>query len=179
MRAIMSPPLSPAASYPATLTVVNGIAESAGRSSRLGATPAATRCEPEGGDHRAVVGAQLRPRYAYPDRRASRARCSASTRNRELAATPPPITSVSTPLARHASIALAVSTSQTASWKLAATSATGTGSPARSRASTQRATAVFSPEKEKSKRCAAWSFGAVRPRGNAIEAGRRPAPYGR
>ena len=35
----------------------------------------------------------------------------------------------------------------------AATSATGTGSPVRSRASTQRATAVLSPENEKSKRC--------------------------
>ena len=35
---------------------------------------------------------------------------------------------------------------------------TGTGSPARSRASTQRATAVFSPEKEKSNRCAARSL---------------------
>ena len=44
----------------------------------------------------------------------------------------------------------AVSTSTTASWHDAATSATGTGSPAASRASTQRATAVFSPEKEKS-----------------------------
>ena len=52
-----------------------------------------------------------------------------------------------------ASSALRTSTSQTASWKLAATSATGTGSPDRSRASTQRATAVLSPENEKSKRC--------------------------
>ena len=52
-----------------------------------------------------------------------------------------------------ASTALRVSTSQTASWNDAATSATGTGSPDRSRASTQRATAVFRPEKEKSKRC--------------------------
>ena len=33
---------------------------------------------------------------------------------------------------------------------IAATSATGTGSPAASRCSTQRATAVFSPENEKS-----------------------------
>jgi hypothetical protein len=47
-------------------------------------------------------------------------------------------------------MALRVSTSTTASWNEAATSATGTGSPARCRASTHRATAVFSPAKEKS-----------------------------
>ena len=51
---------------------------------------------------------------------------------------------------RQARTALRVSTSATASWKEAATSATGTSSPAARRASTQRATAVFSPEKEKS-----------------------------
>ena len=71
----------------------------------------------------------------------------------------------------QASIALAVSTSQTASWKLAATSASGTSSPSRCRVSTQRATAVFSPENEKSKRCLSWSFRAVSPRGNATYAG--------
>ena len=54
------------------------------------------------------------------------------------------------PCSVQASTALRVSTSTTASWNAAATSATGTGSPSRCRASTQRATAVFSPENEKS-----------------------------
>ena len=63
-------------------------------------------------------------------------------------------------------MALALSTSQTASWKLAAMSATGTSRPSRSRASTQRATAVLTPEKEKSNRCRTRSLRAVSPRGN-------------
>ena len=173
MRTIIGPPPVPAAS-PRDSDIVNGMAESAGRSRRR-RDPGGDQVRAERRDHRAVVGAQLRPRYAQRDA-ARRRRSSASARSRELAATPPPITSVSTPWSRQASIALAVSTSQTASWKLAATSSTGTGSPARSRASTQRATAVFSPENEKSNRCAARSFGAVRPRGNAIAAGRRRGP---
>ena len=61
-----------------------------------------------------------------------------------------------------------MSTSQTASWKDAATSATGTGSPDASRASTQRATAVLRPENEKSKRCRSRSRREVRPRGKSI-----------
>ena len=138
---------------------VSGIAESAGRSSRLGAHARGDEMRAERGDHRAVVGAQRRPRARAPDAVPRRARSSASARSREFAATPPPMTSVSMPYVRHASIAFAVSTSQTASWNCAATSATGTGSPARSRASTQRATAVLRPENEKSKRCAARSFG--------------------
>ena len=77
-------------------------------------------------------------------------RSSASARSREFAATPPPISRWSTPCSVQASTALRVSTSTTASWKAAATSATGTGSPSRSRVSTQRATAVFRPENEKS-----------------------------
>src|SRR5215469_11289869 len=67
-------------------------------------------------------------------------RSAASARSRELAATPPPITRWPTPLARHAATAFFVSTSATASWNEAATSATGTGSPAASRASTHLAT---------------------------------------
>ena len=67
-----------------------------------------------------------------------------------------------------ASTALRVSTSQTASWNDAATSATGTGSPEASRASTQRATAVFRPENEKSKRCRSRSRREVSPRGKSI-----------
>ncbi len=50
------------------------------------------------------------------------------------------------PVYSQASTALAVRTSQTASWKDAATSFTGTSSPSRWRVSTQRDTAVFSPE---------------------------------
>ena len=61
-----------------------------------------------------------------------------------------------------------VSTSATASWKDAATSATGTGSPACCRASTHRATEVFRPEKEKSKVPSRYF-----PRGKAIVA---PSP---
>ena len=61
--------------------------------------------------------------------------------------------------------ALRVSTSATASCKEAATSVTGTGSPAASRASTQRATAVFRPAKEKSS-VPSWYL----PRGKAIAA---------
>jgi hypothetical protein len=77
-------------------------------------------------------------------------RSSARARSRELAATPPLITRCSTPLAVHASTALRVSTSTTDSWNAAAMSGTRSGRPARSASSTQRATAVFSPENEKS-----------------------------
>ena len=62
-------------------------------------------------------------------------------------------------------------TSTTASWNAAATSASGTGSPARSRVSTQRATAVFSPVKEKSNRWRSRSRGPVSPRGKSMDAG--------
>ena len=57
---------------------------------------------------------------------------------------------VGTSLSLQTFSAFRVRTSTTASWNDAATSATGTGSPARSAASTQRATAVFRPENEKS-----------------------------
>ena len=67
-----------------------------------------------------------------------------------------------------ASMALRVSTSQTASWNDAATSATGTGSPLASRASIQRATAVLRPENEKSKRCRSRSLRFDRPRGKSM-----------
>jgi len=77
-------------------------------------------------------------------------RSTARARSRELAATPPPITRSVTPCWRQAVTAFLVSTSATASWKDAATSATGTGSPASVRASTQRATAVLRPANEKS-----------------------------
>ena len=67
-----------------------------------------------------------------------------------------------------ASMALRVSTSQTASWKEAATSATSIVTPARCWVSTQRATAVLSPEKEKSKRCRSRSRLAESPRGKSM-----------
>ena len=60
--------------------------------------PGGDQVRAERGDHRAVVGAQLRPRAPAPGCRACSARCSASARSRELAATPPPMTRVSTPL---------------------------------------------------------------------------------
>ena len=93
----------------------------------------------------------------------------ANVTNLLLAATPPPITRSATPLSRQAATARVVSTSTTASWNDAATSATGTGSPARSRASTQRATAVLRPLNVK-------SYGASRttPRGKPI-ASRSPS----
>ena len=118
---------------------------------------------PECGHHRAVVGAQARAAAPAAGSRPRRTAPAASARSRELAATPPPMRRSSTPCSWQASTALRVSTSATASWKLAATSATGTGSPDRSRASTQRATAVFSPENEKSNRCRSMSLRDVRP----------------
>ncbi|EUA07149.1 putative tRNA threonylcarbamoyladenosine biosynthesis Gcp domain protein [Mycobacterium xenopi 4042] len=56
-------------------------------------------------------------------RPASRQRCSASSRSRELAATPPAISNVDTPSSAAARTAFMVSTSATASWKPAAMSA--------------------------------------------------------
>ena len=100
----------------------------------------------------AARAASRRPRRTAP----ARARAAASWPRRRRRAR-----GARTPFSAHASSALRVSTSTTASWNDAATSATGTGSPAASRASTQRATAVFRPLKEKSKRCRSRS----RPRG--------------
>ena len=131
------------------LTTSIGSELSAPRSGADGATPAATSREPSAATIAplSVHSRGLGTRSTMP---AAAQRSSASARSRELAATPPPSTRWSTPWSRQARTALAVSTSATASWNDAATSATGTGSPARSRASTQRATAVFSPENEKS-----------------------------
>src|SRR5258708_22808725 len=132
------------------MTSVTGIDESAGNSSEDGGTSRASSSAPSAATiaplsvHSPGLGTRSRTRAASQ-------RSAAGARSGELAATPPPITSWSTPLARHASTALRVSTSATASWNDAATSATGTASPAASRPSTQRATAVFSPENEKSK----------------------------
>src|SRR5215468_2462876 len=96
------------------LTVVMGRAESASRSRRLAGTPAVTRCAPS--------AATIAPLSVHRPGRGTRtaipcaaARSTASARSRELAATPPPMTRVSIPYSRHAPIAFAVSTSQTAS----------------------------------------------------------------
>ena len=77
----------------------------------------------ERGDHRAVVRAQPGPRHPQPDAGVARSAPAASARSRELAATPPPIIRWSTPSSLQARTALRVSTSTTASWKDAATSA--------------------------------------------------------
>nr|KEP23528.1 hypothetical protein DA06_07645 [Georgenia sp. SUBG003] len=78
------------------------------------------------------------------------ARSAASSRSRELAEKPPPMTRVSHPLRSHAASDLVTRTSATASEKPAATSAAGTSSPRSWQASTYRATAVLRPENEKS-----------------------------
>ena len=67
-----------------------------------------------------------------------------------------------------ASMALRVSTSHTASWNDAATSATSIVTPARCCVSTHRATAVLRPENEKSKRCRSRSRRWVSPRGKSM-----------
>ncbi len=146
-----------------TTTSVTGSEESAGISSGDGGTSAGQQFGAECGHHGAVVRAQS---WAWAPGAGSRPRRSAraaSARSRELAATPPPMIRSATPFRLHAATALAVSTSATDSWNDAATSLTGTGSPAACRASIQRATAVFSPAKEKSSVPSRYL-----PRGNAI-----------
>src|ERR1035437_1222338 len=128
-------------------TNVTGIDESAGRSRAEGRRPLATIAAPS--------AATIAPLSVHKPGRGTRRRIPAVSqrswamaRKRVLAATPPPTSRSSTPCSRQARTALRVNTSTTASWKLAATSATGARSPA----STQRATEVLRPENEKSKR---------------------------
>src|SRR5215467_8722941 len=135
--------------YYAAVMAVTGSEESAAKSSADGAAPRDTSSAPS--------AATIAPLSVHSPGRGTRRpmpaaahRSAASARSRELAATPPPITRWPTPFARQAATAFFVRTSATASWQEAATSAIGTGSPAASRASTYLATAVFSPEKEKS-----------------------------
>src|SRR5215469_1825291 len=146
----------------AAVMAVTGSEESAAKSSADGAAPRDTSSEPSAATI-APLSVQSPGRGTRSTMPAAAHRSAASARSRELAATPPPITRWSTPLARPAATAFFVSTSATASWNEAATSATGTGSPAVSRASTHLATAVFSPEKEKSLVPSAYL-----PRGKAI-----------
>src|SRR5512132_1198056 len=76
---------------------------------------------------------------------------SIRSRNRVLATTPPPSSTVSTRRSRAASIVLATWTSTMASWNDAARSAGSTSRPAWRSALTCRSTAVFRPDSEKSK----------------------------
>nr|BFE76581.1 hypothetical protein GCM10020092_098820 [Actinoplanes digitatis] len=55
------------ASYPATVTEVNGIAESARQVEPAGRDPGGHQMRAERGHHRTVVGAEARPRHPYPD----------------------------------------------------------------------------------------------------------------
>ncbi len=114
-----------------------------------GCAPPAMRCAPSA----AIItplSVHNRGRGTRSVRPAAAQRSSASARIREFAVAPPPRTRVSTPTSCAARTAFIVSTSATDSWKPAATSATGTSSPARCFASTNRATAVLRPENEKS-----------------------------
>ena len=147
---------------------VTGSEESAGRSRAEGCRPRATISAPS--------AATIAPLSVHSPGRGTRtrmpcaaARSSASTRSREFAATPPPIRMSSTPSLAAASTALRVSTSHDR--LLERRGHVGDRAPAhrtRSRASTHRATAVLSPENEKSKRCRSRSRRDVRPRGKSI-----------
>src|SRR5215472_506632 len=142
-------PYRAASSTWAATTLVTGIEESAGRSSGDGGTSRASSSAPSAATMAplSVHSPGLGTRSRIP---AEAQRSAASARSRELAATPPPTIRSATPFCRQAATALAVSTSATDSWNDAATSLTGTAWPPARRASTQRATAVFSPAKEKS-----------------------------
>src|SRR5258705_4000808 len=107
-----------------------------------GGAPAAIRCAA----NEAIIAplsVHNRGRGMRNVRPAASHRCAASSRSRELAATPPAINRVDTPSSVAARTAFRVSTSATASWKPAATSAVG----ASGLLSTNLATAVLSPEK--------------------------------
>ena len=126
---------------------VTGRVESAPNARSDGAVPRHDELRAERGDHRAVVGAERQRRNAQRDARGIRPllrppRAAARWRRRRRRAA-----AAARRGRRRRRRAFVTSTSTTASRKLAATSASGTGSPAASRCSTQRATAVFSPEK--------------------------------
>src|SRR6185312_9900919 len=125
-----------------------------------GGAPAATRC--------AANEAIIAPLSVHSRGRGIRSvsplaaqRSCASSRRREFAATPPAISSVDTLSSLAARTAFSVSTSATASWKPAATSAC----EASGLLSTYLATAVLSPEKLNAY---GSSRGPVMPRGKTI-----------
>lgn len=91
-------------------------------------------------------------------------RSKATWRKRELAATPPAMTSELMPVFFAAAIALSNKTSTMASWKEAATSFFAYAGVA----SKYLATAVFKPENENSKGLVSQSLVVVRPRGKSI-----------
>src|ERR1022692_2424613 len=113
-------------------TEVTGRDESAGKSSGEDCAPRAISSAPSAATiaplsvHRPGLGTRNRMPAASQ-------RSAARARSREFAATPPPMIRWSTPCARQAPTALRVSTSTTASWNEAATSATGTLSPVTAR----------------------------------------------
>lgn len=131
-------------------------------SSADGATFAATMFAPS-----AAIIAPLSVQYRIGGIRkvipASAHRSAAISRSCEFAEKPPPMTRVSTSCRWQAASVFAVRTSATASANEAATSLRGISSPWSWRASTHRATEVFSPEKEKS----SWCFSLSRPLVNA------------
>src|SRR4051812_41459327 len=128
----------------ATCPFTTGNPGSLAASSGDGGAPAAIRCAANDAII-APLSVHSRGRGTRSVRPASAQRCSANSRNRELAATPPAINTVDTPRSFAARTDLRVNTSATASWKPAATSACdASGCP-----STKRATAVLSPEKLK------------------------------
>src|SRR4051794_33999939 len=121
----------------------------------------------ERGDHRAVVRAQLGPRYPQPDPGGLAALLGEHAQPRVGGHTAADHQVVHT-LVLARPDGLAGEHVHHGLLEDAATSRTGTSSPAARLASIQRATAVFRPEKEKSY---AGSRGPVRPRGNAIAFG--------
>src|SRR5215204_1451538 len=94
--------------------------------------------------HRSIDGNRTRSPTSAPA-------FSIRSRNLVLATTPPPSSTVSTRRSRAASMVFATWTSTMASWNEAARSAGSTSRPARRSASTCRRTAVFRPDREKSK----------------------------
>src|SRR4051812_10867613 len=144
----------------ATCPFTTGNPGSLAASSGDGGAPAAIRC--------AANEAIIAPLSVHSRGRGIRSvsplaaqRSSASSRSREFAATPPAISNVDTLRSLAARTALRVSTSATASWNPAATSACG----ASGWLSTYLATAVLSPEKLNAY---GSSRGPVMPRGNTI-----------
>src|SRR5450756_2526432 len=112
-----------AAAAQETRTSVIGRDESAGRNRVDGGRPAATTAAPRAATI-APLSVQRPGRGTRSPMPAASQRFAARARSRELAATPPPITRSVTPCSRQAATALRVSTSATASWNEAATSAT-------------------------------------------------------
>ena len=130
-------------------TLVRGMAESIGKSGALGATPASTRFTPSMATmaplsvQSLICGIRTSTPYFSPN-------SSSLARSCELAEKPPPTISVLESYCRQPRMALRASTVATESAREAHTSSTGISWPAACSLSTQRATAVLTPEKLKS-----------------------------